>query len=101
MKTMKENKGGELECLSVQQPTAHRIVVESPRQSLAKKIRNQKKKAKKPKKTNTRLPLKWPETNYRSCSVKLSSRHLKEFGTAMEIQHSIWLGTSNLAARAR
>ena len=43
MKTMKENKGGELECLSVQQPTAHRIVVESPRQSLAKKIRNQKK----------------------------------------------------------
>ena len=41
---MKENKGGELECLSVQQPTAHRIVVESPRQSLAKKIRNQKKK---------------------------------------------------------
>ena len=50
MKTMKENKGGELECLSVQQPTAHRIVVESPRQSLAKKIRNQKKKQKKQKK---------------------------------------------------
>ena len=43
---MKENKGGELECLSVQQPTAHRIVVESPRQSLAKKIRNKKKQKK-------------------------------------------------------
>ena len=72
MKRMKENKGGELQCLSMQQPTGHRIVVESPRQSLAKKIRNQKK--------NTRMPLKWPETNYRSCSVKLSSRQLKEFG---------------------
>ena len=72
MKRIKENKGGELQCLSLQQPTGHRIVAESPRQSLAKKIRNQKK--------ITRLPLKWPETNYRSCSVKLSSRHLKEFG---------------------
>ena len=69
---MKENKGGELQCLSVQQPTGHRIVVESPSRDLQKKIRNPK--------NNTRLPLKWPETNYRSCSVKLSSRHLKEFG---------------------
>ena len=69
---MKENKGGELQCLSVQQPTGHRIVVESPSRDLQKNIRNPK--------NNTRLPLKWPETNYRSCSVKLSSRHLKEFG---------------------
>ena len=51
MKRMKENKGGELQCLSVQQPTGHWIVVESTRQSLAKKIRNPKE--------NTRLPLKW------------------------------------------
>ena len=41
---MKENKSGELQCLSKQQPTGHWIVVESPTQSLAKKkIRNQKK----------------------------------------------------------
>ena len=26
------------------------------------------------------MPLKWPETNYQSCSVKLSSRLLEEFG---------------------
>ena len=37
MKRMKENKGGELQSLSVQEPTGHRIVFESPRQSLAKK----------------------------------------------------------------
>ena len=37
MKRTKENKGGELQYLSLQQPTGHRIVAESPRQSLAKK----------------------------------------------------------------
>ena len=37
MKRMTENKGGELQCLSVQQPTGHRIVGESPRQSPSKK----------------------------------------------------------------
>ena len=71
MKRMKQNKDRELPRISVQQPTGHRIVVESPRQSLAKKVKNNKKKHKK----KTRLSLKWLE-----CSVKLSSRHLKEFG---------------------
>ena len=26
------------------------------------------------------MPLKWPETNYQSCSVELSLRLLEEFG---------------------
>ena len=43
---MKENKGGELQCLSVQQPTGHWIVVESTRQSLAKKNKKSKRKYK-------------------------------------------------------
>ena len=43
MKRTKENKGGELQCLSLQQPTGHRIVAESPRQSLAKKNKKSKK----------------------------------------------------------
>ena len=34
---IKENKVGELQSLSVQQPTRHWIVVELPRQSLVKK----------------------------------------------------------------
>ena len=34
---MKENKVRELQSQSLQQPTGHRIVVESPRQSVAKK----------------------------------------------------------------
>ena len=71
---MKENKVGELQSLSLQQPTGHWIVVESPRQSLAKK-----------KKKNTRMPLKWPETNYQSCSVKLSFKALRGVWNAMEI----------------
>ena len=37
MRRMTDNKGGELQYLSVQQPTGHRIEAESPRQSLAKK----------------------------------------------------------------
>ena len=40
---MKENKSGELQCLSKQQPTGHWIVVESPTQSLAKKNKKSKK----------------------------------------------------------
>ena len=67
---MKENKVGELQSLSLQQPTGHW----SPRQ---KKVESCKKKKKK---KNTRMTLKWPETNYQSCSVKLSSRLLEEFG---------------------
>ena len=47
MKRMKQNKDRELPRISVQQPTGHRIVVESPRQSLAKKVKNNKKKQKK------------------------------------------------------
>ena len=47
MKRMKQNKDRELPCISVQQPTGHRIVVKSPRQSLAKKVKNNKKKTKK------------------------------------------------------
>ena len=39
---MKENKVGELQSLSLQQPTGHWIVVESPRQSLAKKKKKYK-----------------------------------------------------------
>ena len=62
---MKENKVGELQRLSLQQPTGHWIVVESPRQ---KKVESCKKKKRK---KNTRMPLKWPETNYQSCSVKI------------------------------
>ena len=41
---MKENKVGELQSLSLQQPTGHWIVVESPRQ---KKVESCKKKKKK------------------------------------------------------
>ena len=41
---MNENKVGELQSLSLQQPTGHQIVVESPRQSLAKKKEKKKKK---------------------------------------------------------
>ena len=85
---MKENKVGELQSLSLQQPTGHWIVVEPPRQSLAKKIRNKKKTKKKQKqKQKTRMPLKWPETNYQSCSVKLSLRLLEEFG----LQWFFWI----------
>ena len=47
MKRMKQNKDRGLPRISVQQPTGHRIVVESPRQSLAKKVKNNKKKTKK------------------------------------------------------
>ena len=36
-KTREENKVRDFQSLSVQQPTAHRIVVESPMQGLAKK----------------------------------------------------------------
>ena len=43
---MKENKVGELQSLSLQQPTGHWIVVESPRQ---KKVESCKKKKKKKK----------------------------------------------------
>ena len=46
MKRMKQNKDRELPRISVQQPTGHRIVVESPRQSLAKKKKKKKKKKK-------------------------------------------------------
>ena len=53
MKRMKENKGGELQSLPMQQPTGNWLVVESSRQSLKNK------KSKK----STRLFLKWPETN--------------------------------------
>ena len=76
MKRMKENKAGELQSLSVQQPTGHWIIAESSRQGLAKR----EKIKKKTKKKNTKLPLKWPETNYQSCSVTLSSRLSAEFG---------------------
>ena len=44
---MKENKVIELQSLSSQQPSGHQIEVESPRQSLATKIRNKTKKQKK------------------------------------------------------
>ena len=80
-----KEKVRELQSLSLKQTTGHRIVVESPSWSLTKKnIRSNKK--------NTKIPLKWPETNYWSCSVKRSSR-LSTDGTAVEIQHCIWLGT--------
>ena len=39
---MKENKVGQLQSLSLQQPTGHWIVVESPRQSLPKKKKKKK-----------------------------------------------------------
>ena len=45
---MKENKvGGKLQSLFLQQTTGHWIVVESPRQSLAKKEKKKKKRNKK------------------------------------------------------
>ena len=65
---MTENNGGELQCLSVQQPTGSSDRSWITQAEPCKKNKNSKK--------ITRLPLKWPETNYRSCSVQLSSRHL-------------------------
>ena len=43
MKRMKENKGGKLQCLSLQQPTGHRIVVDHPGRALQKKKKKLKK----------------------------------------------------------
>ena len=47
MKRMKQNKDRELPRILVQQPTGHRIVVESPRQSIEKKVKKKKKTKKK------------------------------------------------------